>query len=248
MKVRSAVFHAFVCLALCVPGYAAAELIASFQAGAVYSARNDVALPGDTGSELSLCDDLDSGVVFSPRIEAGYLFADRHYAGVMVSLLRLDADGTLDRNIMFDGKLFPAGTDVTASYRFDSYRATYRYLFLYSGALRLGAGITGKIRDAEITLEGGGQEGGLSNTGFVPLLNFYLEWVVSHGVSLLAYGDAAWSPYGRAEDVFAGLLWRLSDSAGLMAGYRLLEGGADNDTVYTFSTFHYAVAGVEFRY
>jgi hypothetical protein len=32
------------------------------------------------------------------------------------------------------------------------------------------------------------------------------------------------------------------------AGYRVLEGGADNDEVYTFSMFHYAVAGVAVRF
>jgi hypothetical protein len=36
----------------------------------------------------------------------------------------------------------------------------------------------------------------------------------------------------------------LNDHVSLKAGYRILAGGADNDTVYTFSLFHYAVAGV----
>jgi hypothetical protein len=43
------------------------------------------------------------------------------------------------------------------------------------------------------------------------------------------------------------LIYRFNDTAALMAGYRLLEGGADNDEVYTFSMFNYAVFGVEFR-
>jgi hypothetical protein len=30
----------------------------------------------------------------------------------------------------------------------------------------------------------------------------------------------------------------------LRVGYRILEGGADNDEVYTFSLFHYIVAGL----
>ena len=34
----------------------------------------------------------------------------------------------------------------------------------------------------------------------------------------------------------------------LFAGYRILEGGADNDEVYTFSLFHFIVAGVETRF
>jgi hypothetical protein len=34
---------------------------------------------------------------------------------------------------------------------------------------------------------------------------------------------------------------------GIDAGYRLLEGGADNDEVFTFALFHYAVAGVRIK-
>ncbi len=43
-------------------------------------------------------------------------------------------------------------------------------------------------------------------------------------------------------------VFRLSDRVDLDLGYRLLEGGADNDAVYTFATVHYAVAGVRVRF
>lgn len=228
-------------------GYLYSGIIITAQGGAVYASKNDVRLPGDTGDRLSYSEDLDMKTGFSPRIEAGYIYGGRHYAGFMASTLRLEGDATLDRNIMFDRRLYPAGTEVKGTYRFDSYRATYRYMFISSDKFRIGGGITGKIRDAEITLKGGGESGGLTNTGFVPLLNYYLEWIASQKLSLLTYGDAAWSPYGRAEDLFFGIDWKLNDTASLMAGYRILEGGADNDTVYTFSMFHYAVMGIQLR-
>ncbi|HRX46573.1 MAG TPA: hypothetical protein P5120_03565 [Spirochaetota bacterium] len=228
--------------------YAAAEFITSFQGAAVFSSYNDIKLPGDTGTRLSYTDDLDSDPVFSPRIEAGYEFDFPVYIGFMASLLRLEADGTLNKTVYYDGLVFNEGTEVKAKYRFDSYRVTARYYFFTGESFKIGGGITGKIRDAEITLEDGNQKGGLSNTGAVPLLNFYLEWFASGRISLLFYGDGAWSPYGRAEDFFAGALYRFNDTAAVMAGYRILEGGADNDEVYTFSMFHYAVLGVELRF
>lgn len=228
--------------------YAAGDFIASFQGSAVFSGYNDVALPGDTGTRISLSEELESDAVFSPRIEAGYEFSFPLYVGVMASLLRIDAQGTLDRNVQFDDITFTAGTNVKANYRFDSYRATARYYFVDTESLRVGAGFTGKIRDAEITLEGGGVEGGLDNTGFVPIINFYFRWTFVPALSFLFYGDGAWSPYGRAEDFFAGLVYNVNDNISLMAGYRILEGGADNDEVYTFSLFHYAVIGLECRY
>jgi len=227
--------------------YVSAEFISSFQGAAVFSSYNDVKLPGDTGSKLSYTDDLDSDPVFSPRFEAGYEFEFPVYIGFMASLLRLEAEGTLDKTVYYDGLVFNEGTEVKATYRFDSYRLTARYYFLNTESLKAGAGITGKVRDAEITLESSTQKGGLSNTGAVPLINLYLEWFASDSVSILFYGDGAWSPYGRAEDFFAGAVYRFNDTASVMAGYRILEGGADNDEVYTFSMFHYAVFGAELR-
>jgi len=221
--------------------------IMSVQGGAVFTSYNDVRLPGDSGSDLSYKDDIDTGTGFSPRIEAGYEFDFPFYIGLMASTLRVEGEGTLKRGVNFDGKTFAAGTKVKGTYRFDSYRLTGRYYFIDDGKLKLGAGLTGKIRDAEITLEGGGEKGGLKNTGVVPLLNFYADYAVFRNMKILFYGDGAWSPYGRAEDFFMGCLYSINDNIGIMAGYRILEGGADNDEVYIFSMFHYAVFGVEVK-
>ncbi|HOP63134.1 MAG TPA: hypothetical protein PK358_10885 [Spirochaetota bacterium] len=229
-------------------GFARAEFLTSFQGAYVYSSYNDVKLPGDSGTKLSYTDDLHCDPVLSPRIEAGYEFEFPVYIGVMASLLRLEASGQLDKTVYYDGLVFNAGSEVKAKYRFDSYRITGRYYFIDTESFKIGAGFTGKIRDAEITLEEGDKKGGLKNRGAVPLLNFYAEWKVSEKISLLFYGDGAWSPYGRAEDFFAGGLFRFNETAAVMAGYRMLEGGADNDEVYTFAMFHYAVLGVELRF
>jgi hypothetical protein len=227
---------------------AGAEFVTSFQGAAVCCSYNDVRLPGDTGTNLSYTEDLDTDTVFSPRIEAGYEFDFPLYIGFMASLLRLEAAGTLDKTVYYDNLTFNPGTYVKAKFRFDSYRATARYYFFKGSAIKFGAGVTGKIRDAEISLESDTQKGGLKNTGAVPLINLYLEWIASPSLSLIVYGDGAWSPYGRAEDFFAGGLYRFNRNTSLLAGYRILEGGADNDEVYTFSMFNYAVAGIELRF
>ena len=56
------------------------------------------------------------------------------------------------------------------------------------------------------------------------------------------------APQGRAEDVSLKAVVRLTDAVDLDLGYRLLEGGADNDEVYTFAFFHYAVVGLRIRF
>jgi hypothetical protein len=44
------------------------------------------------------------------------------------------------------------------------------------------------------------------------------------------------------------MLYDVSATTKVFAGYRILEGGADNDEVYTFSLFNYAVVGIEVRF
>jgi hypothetical protein len=56
-------------------------------------------------------------------------------------------------------------------------------------------------------------------------------------------GDGLAAPQGRAEDVLAVLTMQASDRIGFKLGYRILEGGADNDEVYSFALIHYASFG-----
>jgi len=55
---------------------------------------------------------------------------------------------------------------------------------------------------------------------------------------LLIEGDALAAKQGRAEDVLIAATYEFSDHFVSRAGYRMLEGGADNDEVYNFGLFH----------
>jgi hypothetical protein len=230
------------------PATSAAEWILNLQGAAVFTGRNDVRIPGDDGTEFSLCDELSADTAFAGRVEAGYLRKGRDYFGLVAAPLSVDSHGSVDRDVSFNGTTFPAGTKLDATFRFDSYRLTWRRKLLARGNLDAWLGLTAKVRDAAITVEGGGQRSVKDNTGFVPLINFLAEWRFAPPWSLRLAGDALAAPQGRAEDVLFALTWDLKPSAKLFAGYRILEGGADNDDVYTFSLFHYAVAGVELRF
>lgn len=69
-------------------------------------------------------------------------------------------------------------------------------------------------------------------------------WKLDEKFGILLEGDALAAPQGRAEDVLLAATYRLSDRFGLKAGYRILEGGADNDEVYNFALFNYASVGL----
>ncbi|MBM3308035.1 MAG: hypothetical protein FJY74_06900 [Candidatus Eisenbacteria bacterium] len=146
--------------------------------------------------------------------------------------------------MVFGDKGFPEGTEVEGTYTFNSYRLTYRYTLTEGDRFEAGVGFTAKIRNALIRVEGNGQEAEKKNVGFVPLLNFRLAWSLTDRVGLLLEGDALAAPQGRAEDVVAAVMVAASDRVRVRLGYRIVEGGADNDEVYTFALLDYASAAV----
>ena len=226
------------------PAASAGQLRLDVESGLVSSGYNDVRIPGDTGTDFSLSEDLavDSDVYFRARVDYG--FGSRHTLSALYAPLTLTALGKLEGDVDFNGETFPAGTNVEGTYTFNSYRLTYRYTLTEGGRFEAGVGFTVKIRDAAIKVEGGGLSTEKSNVGFVPLLNFRLAWEATDRIDLLLEGDALAAPQGRAEDVVAGVLVDVTDSVQLRLGYRIVEGGADNDEVYNFTLLNYASAGL----
>jgi hypothetical protein len=219
------------------------------EAGAAFTGYNDVRIPSDTGTDLSLATDTNSEPTFAFRVRGGYTFADRHTVMLLVAPLTVRGSGTLDRAISYQGTTFPLGTKVESSYRFDSYRLTYRYTFLKSESLSLAAGLTAKLRSADIALMSDSAYAHRSDLGVVPLVSLRAEWDFARPASLLLDADALVTPFGRAEDVLVALQYRPSDPVALRLGYRILEGGSDGGgKVYTFALFHYATAGISVRF
>jgi hypothetical protein len=232
------------CCLIILPAAAVGQVTLDVESGLAASGYNDVRIPGDTGTDFSLSEDLsaESGAYFRARLE--YTIGSRHTVSALYAPLTLKAGGTLGKTVRFAGEEFPAGTDVDGSYTFNSYRLTYRYRLTEGERFEAGIGFTAKIRDAAIKVEGGGLTAEKTNVGFVPLLNFRIAWAASDRVTLLLEGDALAAPQGRAEDVLAGVVFDVTDSAKLRLGYRFVEGGADNDEVYNFALINYASAGV----
>jgi hypothetical protein len=213
------------------------------ETGPVFPGYNDAKIPGDTGTKFSLSEELEMKSSYFFRVRFGYSINHRHHISALFAPLRLDASGQVNNPVSFNQVDFEAGASLKAKYRFDSYRLTYRYVVYRGRHFRAGLGLTAKIRDASISLEDRHQKSEKKNTGFVPLINFGLKWMFAEKFGLLLEGDALAAPQGRAEDVLVALESRVNDTVTLKAGYRLLEGGADVDEVYTFALFHYIVVG-----
>lgn len=238
-----------VTFALLLVGRAAlAGVEAEVEGGIVFASRNDARIPGDAGTEISLVDDLTTSPSPAFRVRLGYRIADGHLVTALYAPLQLNARGSVDRDVSFFGGTYPAGSPLLAVYRFDSYRLTYRYSIVRKEGLDVAAGLTAKVRDAETSLYGV-EARRKTNTGFVPLLNAQVAWRPGNGAfGIVLEADALAAPQGRAEDVLLAGTWRVRPGLELRVGYRMLEGGADNDEVYSFAWFHYAVAGLRMSF
>ena len=213
------------------------------ETGLVHAGRADVRIPNESGTRFSLTNDLRARDDDYTRVRLSRRVGDRHIIALTIAPLDVSATGRLPRDTRFVDTVFPADTNARAGYRFNNDRLTYRYILRDSPRWRVQIGGTAFVRDAEITLQSGSLRDKDDDLGFVPLASFRVDWRMTSSFSILLDGDALAAPQGRAEDVLVALLFNVSDKVQVKAGYRLVEGGADNDEVYNFTLINYASAG-----
>jgi hypothetical protein len=216
--------------------------------GEAWQSRNDVRIPNDSGTRFSLDDIAGSGPFPFYRLELTYNLKPRHSLRFVFAPFEYTKTGILDKDVIFVNQIFNAGQTTEATYRFNSYRATYRYRFYEGGQWRWRVGFTANVRDAKIALKQGSKAAKDSNVGLVPLLNLYGTYQFTQRWRFIFDFDGLAAPQGRAVDL--GLLVRYD--AGKQwyvgAGYRTLEGGVDNSDVYNFAWFHYLSISAGYRF
>jgi hypothetical protein len=220
-----------------------AQAVIDLETGLVSTGYNNVRIPGDKGTLFSLKDDLKPDAKIFYRLRASYTIKMRHTISVLYAPLEIKSEGSVPYDVLFQGEVFPANTMLYGTYKFNSYRLTYRYDIIQKPKFEFGLGLTAKIRDARISLSSTGHIDEKTNIGFVPIFNFRLLWNVNEKFGILMDGDALAGPRGRAEDVTIAATYTISDNIAVRAGYRILEGGSNGATVYGFALFHYALAG-----
>ncbi len=231
-----------------IPKNLYSQFVLDIEAGLVTSGYNDIRDPGNTGTLFSFSEELKSDNEFFYRLRLNYKFGERHNLSILYAPLKINAKGKFDKDVKFKDATFLANTNIEGTYKFNSYRLTYRYDLYLDETVEFGLGLTAKIRDAEIVLKNNLQESTNDNLGFVPLINFRFFLKLNNQLGFLLRGDALAAPQGRAEDILAAITYMATDKVIVKLGYRILEGGADNDSVYTFSLFNYFALGVIYQF
>jgi len=226
----------------------AGDLDIRLESGGVWFSRNDVRIPGDGGTRFDMLDLTGKGPDPFIRLYATYDFNDRHSLRLTLAPLEVDGIGRLSEDVTFMSDVFTAETPTKGTYTFNTYRLTYRWSFYDRDRWRWGVGAAALVRDAKITLEQGDKRQSKDDLGLVPLLHLHGEYRLTDQASVILDVEGAWSPMGRAVDAALTAQYDFDSGWYVATGYRTLEGGADNDKVYTFSWLHYAQVTVGFRF
>lgn len=215
------------------------------ETGAVGFSKNDVRIPGDTGTRFDMTGLTGSGPEFFVRLDAHWDINDKHGLRVVLSPLEVSGTGELAADTEFAGERFPAGT-TDATYQFNAYKLTYRYTFFDDASWQWRVGVTGVVRDANVELRQGDNQANDDNVGFVPTLHlsgvyrFSDRWRFSMDFDGLAGGPGRLIDLGLKLDYTINKHWRVG------GGYRTVEGGVDTDDVYNFAWLNYAVLDVRY--
>lgn len=245
---KKSLFFTFLILTFIISSDLFAQLGIDIEGGLAISGYNDARIPGDNGTLFSFSEELESDDEFYYRLRLNYTLADRHTFSLLYAPLTINAKGNFDKNVIFRDLSFSPNENIEGTYTFNSYRFTYRYKVYKGDSFEFGIGLTAKIRDAEIGLKSGTKEAVKDDLGFVPLINFRALLKLNQKFGFLLEGDALAAPQGRAEDILAAFTYNQSEKFKIKLGYRILEGGADNDEVYTFSLINYAALGLEIQF
>jgi len=226
----------------------ACNLDFQLEGGGVWFSKNEARIPGDDGTRFDLLDLTGKGPDAFVRVSATYDFNSRHALRLTLAPLKVDGTGRLAEDVAFRDEVFLGDVPTKGSYKFNTYRLTYRWTFYDHERWRLGLGAAGLIRDADITLEQGEKRESKEDLGLVPLLHVYGAYRFNDQISIILDMEGAWSPMGRAIDAVIKAQYEFDSGWYVSGGYRTIEGGADNDDVYTFAWIHFAQAAVGYRF
>lgn len=227
-------------------GKISASTSVNIELGSASSSYNQVQIDGETGTRFNLASALDSTQYY--RLSLMKKFNSPHGLRFLYAPLKFTGENQFSKDINFNGMNFPSSEKTQTEYQFNSYRGTYFYQAISRKNFLLRVGGTLKVRDALIKLKQDDRTKFKKNVGVVPLVYFYSQYKWDNDVVATFDFDGLMAPQGRAFDVALMLGYFFSPSINLHLGYRMLEGGADNEKVYNFSLINYYFTALQFKF
>jgi hypothetical protein len=228
--------------------YSYAEWRIEVEAGALWTDHNDVQIPNDSQGDRFDIADLGRGPYPTARFAVAWRPWTRHEFQLVLAPLAYEEKGSFEQDVRFAGETYRGGEDLKASYQFNSYRLRYLYTLIDSQHWGLELGGTLFVRDARIELSQNGTSSADSNIGLVPLLALKTDYRFNPRWRIVLDSDMAAAPQGRAIDLALSVRRQFNSGWEFGAGYRTVEGGADNDSVYTFAWFNAAILQANYRW
>ncbi|MCU0315199.1 MAG: hypothetical protein MUC92_01260 [Fimbriimonadaceae bacterium] len=210
--------------------------------------KNNVAIPGAGGTPFAFRSLTGEGPF--TNFKAILLYEGQTGPGwrLFLAPFRISGVGRLSASTQFEGFNFAPGVDTEGIYRFNSWRVTYRNRWNVGASSDLRVGFTLKVRDAEVTVRQGSERRSKKDVGVVPLLHLAGSSQISDAFRFEFDIDGAAAPQGRAVDLALRVTYDINPNFSATLGWRTLEGGADNDTVFNFTQFNSVTLGVRYRF
>ena len=224
-----------------------AQTFVNIESGVLFTGLNNIR-NGTNGTLFSLKNDLSTPPSSFLRLRAGFLLNNKHHFSILYAPLKSLVTGTIDRNILFDGKYFKANIPLEAVYKFNSYRLTYNRIITDNDKFKFGLGLSAKIRDAGASLKNKELLSKNFSVGFVPLINVLANWNISQKAVIDFLGEGIIASKGRAIDLSLSGRYSFTKSLQGNIGYRLLEGGANGTKRYNFIQLHFIFASLNFSF
>ena len=224
-----------------------AQPFVNLESGVFYTDMNDIR-NGNNGTLFSLKNDFQTPISPFLRLRAGYVSNEKNYFSLLYAPLKITETGTIEKDILFDGKNFKANVPIEAVYKFNSYRFTYNRRVINKDHFKFGIGLSAKIRDAGISLKNRELLSENFTIGFAPLINLLANWDISQKMGIDFLGEGIAASKGRAIDLSLSGRYRFTKNLQGNIGYRLLEGGANGTNGYNFIQLHFVFASINYSF
>ncbi len=224
-----------------------AQTFVNLESGAFFTAINDIR-NGTNGTLISLKNDFQIPASPYLRLRAGYVSNEKNHFSFLYAPLKIVETGTVENDILFDGKNFKANIPLEVVYKFNSYRFTYNRRIISKDNFKFGLGLSAKIRDAGFSLKNSELISKNFSVGFVPLINLLASWGISQKMGVDFFGEGLAASKGRAIDLSLSGRYNFNKNLQGNVGYRLLEGGSNGTIRYNFVQLHYAFVSLNYSF